>query len=229
MLLPFEFLFPRGFFAADILVVFSPHLLLEILDWCELLKNFWWKRFGTLLWRFVIQTVYVRTDNWIMASVTERKYFMDWLFFLWIWLLELTLILLETVLCGSRTFAQDFVSSLFQSKACHLESIYGTDQNCTWELGLNTLEASCGEFVFVIKDLAGGFYLASKPGTFVRNCFCEVLGTICRDFVLNFYAIKGFCRGFCFSWLTAFHVNDFDLVTSDRRWLYDLWFRDKEL
>ena len=79
-----------------------------------------------------------------------------------------------------------------------MESIYGTDQNCTWELGRNTLEASCGEFVSVIKDFAGGFYLASKPGTFVRDCFCEVLGTICRDFVLNFYAIKGFCGGFCF-------------------------------
>ena len=90
MLLPFEFLFPRGFFAADILVVFPLTRFLKYLDWCELLKTFWWKRFGTLLWRFVIQTVYVRTDNWIMASVTERKYFMDWLLFPWIWLLELT-------------------------------------------------------------------------------------------------------------------------------------------
>ena len=45
-----------------------------------------------------------------------------------------------------------------QSKARHLESIFGTSQDCTWELGLNTLEASCREFVSLIKDFAGGFY-----------------------------------------------------------------------
>ena len=90
MLLPFEFLFPRGFFAADILVVFPLTCFLKYWTDVNFWRIFWWKRFGTLLWRFVIQTVYVRTDNWIMASVTERKYFMDWLLFPWIWLLELT-------------------------------------------------------------------------------------------------------------------------------------------
>ena len=70
----------------------------------------------------------------------------------------MTLLITESVLCGSRTFAQDFVSSLSQSKARHLESIFGTTQDCTWELGSNTLEASCKEFVSLIKDFTGGFY-----------------------------------------------------------------------
>lgn len=198
MLLPFEFLFPRGFFAADILVVFPLTCFLKY--WTDV--NFWrifdenvLERYsGDLL--FKLCTCGLIIELW-QVSRNGNILWIDCFFLgfdFWNWLP----ILLETVLCGSRTFAQDFVSSLFQSKACHLESIYGTDQNCTWELGRNTLEASCREFVSVIKDFASGFYLASKPGTFVRNCFCEVLGTICRDFVLSFYAIKGFCRGFCF-------------------------------
>lgn len=108
MLLPFEFLFPRGFFCGRYTCCFSPHLLLEILNWCELLKIFWWKRFWTLLWRFVIQTVYVRTDNWIMASVTERKYFMDWLLFPWIWLLELTSDITGNCFVRIRNFCSGF-------------------------------------------------------------------------------------------------------------------------
>ena len=80
MLLPFEFLFPRGF-CGRYTCCFSPHLLLEILDWCELLKNFWWKR------RFELCTCGLIIELW---QVTERKYFMDWLLFPWIWLLELT-------------------------------------------------------------------------------------------------------------------------------------------
>lgn len=89
MLLPFEFLFPRGFFAADILVVFPLTCFLKY--WTDV--NFW--RFfdenvlerysGDLL--FKLCTCGLMIELW---QVTERKYFMDWLLFPWIWLLELT-------------------------------------------------------------------------------------------------------------------------------------------
>ena len=89
MLLPFEFLFPRGFFAADILVVFPLTCFLKF--WTDV--NFW--RFfdenvlerysGDLL--FKLCTCGLIIELW---QVTERKYFMDWLLFPWIWLLELT-------------------------------------------------------------------------------------------------------------------------------------------
>ena len=89
MLLPFEFLFPRGFFAADILVVFPLTCFLKY--WTDV--NFW--RFfdenvlerysGDLL--FKLCTCGLIIELW---QVTERKYFMDWLLFPWIWLLELT-------------------------------------------------------------------------------------------------------------------------------------------
>ena len=162
MLLPFEFLFPRGFFAADILVVFP---LTCFLSWnfgliYEL--NFW-RIFDATFWNATLGILFVKLCTCgllieLLEIVTERKYFMDWLFFL-----DLTLgfdfwYYGNLFLCGSRTFAQDFVSSLSQSKARHLESIFGATQDCTWELGSNTLEASCREFVSLIKDFTGGFY-----------------------------------------------------------------------
>ena len=89
MLLPFEFLFPRGFFAADILVVFPLTCFLKY--WTDV--NFWrifdenvLERYsGNLL--FKLCTCGLIIELW---QVTERKYFMDWLLFPWIWLLELT-------------------------------------------------------------------------------------------------------------------------------------------
>lgn len=89
MLLPFEFLFPRGFFAADILVVFPLTCFLKY--WTDV--NFWrifdenvLERYsGDLL--FKLCTCGLIIELW---QVTERKYFMDWLLFPRIWLLELT-------------------------------------------------------------------------------------------------------------------------------------------
>ena len=163
MLMPFEFLLPRGFFAADLLVVFP---LTCFLNWnfCELWTEFL-KNFDATFWNATLEsckTVYVRTFNWITGDCHGTEIFHGLTAYLgfdfWIWLL----LLLESVFCGSRTFAQDFVSSIFRSKACHLESIYGTYQICTWELGLNTLEASCREFVSSIKDFVSGFYWLVK-------------------------------------------------------------------
>lgn len=201
MLLPLNFC-SQGVFCGRHTCCFSPHLFFELNFWSELwiviLKNFWCNVLECHSWNFVIETVYVRTVNWIMASVTERKYFMDWLIFL-----DLTsgfdfYTLLETVLYGSGTFAQDFVSSFSQSKARQLESIYGSTQDCTWKPCLNILEASWREFVSFDQGLSGRILLISKPRTFARNCFHEVLGAAFRDFVLNCYAIKGFCKGVCF-------------------------------
>lgn len=178
MLLPFEFLFPRGFLRQTYLLFFPSPVFLSWnfrvnfrVTWELVFEEFWCNVLERYLWNFVCETVYVRTANRIMEIVTERKYFMDWRFFL-----DLTsgfdfLILLESVLCGSRTFTLDFVSSLSQSKARHLESIFGTIQDCTWELGSNTLEASCEEFVSLIKDFTGGFYwLVNQELSFGTVC-----------------------------------------------------------
>lgn len=154
MLLPFEFLFPRGFLRQIYLLFFPSPVYFAT---CELFfDEFLMQRFGTL--PLDLETVYVRTVNWITGDCHGTEIFHGLTTFLgfdlWIWLLPL----LEPVFCGSRTFAQDFVSSLFRSRACHLESIYGTNQIYAWELRLNTLEASCREFVSSIKDFVSGFY-----------------------------------------------------------------------
>ena len=99
MLLPFEFLFPRGFFAADILVVFPLTCFLKY--WTDV--NFW-----RIFDENVLERYSVRTDNWIMASVTERKYFMDWLLFPWIWLLEVTSNITENCFVRIKNFCSGF-------------------------------------------------------------------------------------------------------------------------
>ena len=50
-----------------------------------------------------------------------------------------------------------------------MESIYGTKQDCAWELCVNTLKASCEEFVFVDQGLCKWILLASNSGTFAQN------------------------------------------------------------
>lgn len=151
MLLPIEFLFPRGFFAADILVVFP--LTCFWAEFFEFLKNFGCNVLERYLGILCVKLCTCRLLIELLEIVTERKYFMDWLLFL-----DLTLTITGIWFLWIKNFAQDFVSGLLQSKACHLESIYGTNQICTWELRLNTLEASCREFVSSIKDFVSGFY-----------------------------------------------------------------------
>ena len=50
-----------------------------------------------------------------------------------------------------------------------MESIYGTKQDFAWELCVNTLKASCEEFVFVDQGLCKWILLASNSGTFAQN------------------------------------------------------------
>ena len=79
-----------------------------------------------------------------------------------------------------------------------MESICGTKQDCAWELFVNTLKASCDEFVFMDQGLCKWNLLASNSGTFVQNS----LGNI-RDYFIGIlfelYAIKSFSEDFfCF-------------------------------
>ena len=115
MLLPFEFLFPRGFFAADILVVFPLTCFLKF--WTDV--NFWRIFDENVLERYSGDLLFKLCTCGLIIELWQvsRNGNISWIdcFFLgfdfWHWLL----ILLETVLCGSRTFAQDFVSSFFFS------------------------------------------------------------------------------------------------------------------
>ena len=72
--------------------------------------------------------------------------------------------------------------------------------DCAWELCVNTLKASCEEFVFVDQALCKWILLASNSGTFAQNS----LGNI-RDYFIGIlfelYAIKSFSEDFflCFS------------------------------
>ena len=76
-----------------------------------------------------------------------------------------------------------------------MESIYGTKQDCAWELCVNTLKASWEEFVFVDQGLCKWILLASNSGTFAQNS----LGNI-RDYFIGIlfelYVIKSFSEGF---------------------------------
>ena len=76
-----------------------------------------------------------------------------------------------------------------------MESIYGTKQDCAWELCVNTLKAYGEEFVFVDQALCKWFLLASNSGTFAQNS----LGNI-RDYFIEIlfelYTIKSFSEGF---------------------------------
>ena len=103
-------------------------------------------------------------------------------------------ILLDSVKYESATFIADFVSS-FVIKG----RLDGTKQDCVWELCVNTLKASCEEFVFVDQGLCKWILSPSNSGTFAQNS----LGNI-RDYVIGIlfelYAIKSFSEGFfCFS------------------------------
>ena len=76
-----------------------------------------------------------------------------------------------------------------------MESIYGTKQDCAWELCVNTLKASLEEFVLVDQGLCKWILLASNSGTFAQKS----LGNI-RDYFIGIlfklYAIKSFSEGF---------------------------------
>ena len=71
---------------------------------------------------------------------------------------------------------------------------------------MNTLKASCEEFVFVDQGLCKWILLASNSGTFAQNS----LGNI-RDYFIGIlfelYAIKCFSEGF----FCVFPVTDFNL------------------
>ena len=84
MLLPFEFLFPRGFFAADILVVFPLTCFLKY--WTDV--NFWRIFDENVLERYSGDLLFKLCTCGLIIELW--KYFMDWLLFPWIWLLELT-------------------------------------------------------------------------------------------------------------------------------------------
>ena len=101
--------------------------------------------------------VYVRTTNSITMIVTE------WIFYglplftgfdFWIWLSQDYWIPLST----NQELSLRILFQVLSSKARWMESIYGTKQDCAWELCVNTLKASCEEFVFVVKHFASGFY-----------------------------------------------------------------------
>ena len=81
-----------------------------------------------------------------------------------------------------------------------MEYIYGTKQDCAWELCVNTLKTSCEEFVFVDQGLCKWTLLASNSGTFAQNSS----GNISDHFIgilFELYAIKSFSEGvfLCFS------------------------------
>lgn len=118
--------------------------------------------------------------------------------FSWIWLLDLTSDITGNCFVRIKNFYTGFcfkiVSIKDLSSGIYLWN-YSELHVGTW---LNTLEASFREFVSMIKDFVGGFYLASKSRTFARNCFCDILGTTCQDFVLNFSRSKAFVREFVF-------------------------------
>ena len=61
-----------------------------------------------------------------------------------------------------------------------MESIYGSKQDCAWELCVNTLKAPCEEFVFVDQGRCKWILLASNSGTFAENS----LGNI-RDYFIR--------------------------------------------
>ena len=88
MLLPFEFLFPRGFFATDILVVFPLTCFLKC--WTDV--NFWRIFDENVLERYSGDLLFKLCTCGLIIELWQvsRKYFMDWLLFPWIWLLELT-------------------------------------------------------------------------------------------------------------------------------------------
>ena len=75
-----------------------------------------------------------------------------------------------------------------------MESIYGTKQNCAWELFVNSLKASCEEFVFVDQGLCKWILLANNSGKFAQNSLRNI-----RDYFIGIlfglYAIKSFSDG----------------------------------
>ena len=162
------------------------------------------KRFGTLPWNLACETVYVRTANWITGDChgTEISYGLTIFlgFDFWIWLLTLR----ESVFVRIKNFYTGFCFKFYHNQ-----------RPAIWNLFLELLRLHVGTWIEHLRGFLRGIcffdqglyrriLLAIKSGTFVRNCVCEGLGTIFRDFVLNFYAIKGFCRGFCFRDLQFF-------------------------
>ena len=140
----------------------------------------------------------VRTANWITGDChgTEISYGFDF----WIWLLTLR----NLFLCGSRTFTLDFASSFTTIKGPSSGIYFWNYSGLHVGTWIEHLRGFLRGICFFDQGLYRRILLAIKSGTFVRNCFCEGLGTIFRDFVLNFYAIKGFCEGFCFRDLQFF-------------------------
>ena len=78
-----------------------------------------------------------------------------------------------------------------------MESIYGTKQDCAWELCVNTLKASCEEFVFVDQGLCKWILLPSNSGTFAQNSLGNIRGYFI-GILFQLYPIKSFSEGFLF-------------------------------
>ena len=162
------------------------------------------KRFGTLPLNLACETVYVRTANWITGDCHGTEISHGLTIFLgfdfWIWLLTLRESLFARIKNFYTGFCFKFISIKGPSSGIYFWNYSGLHVGTWIEHLRGFLQGIC----FFDQGLYRRILLAIKSGTFVRNCFCEGLGTIFRDFVLNFYAIKGFCEGVCFRDLQFF-------------------------
>ena len=139
--------------------------------------------------------VHVRSTNSITAIVTEWIFY-GLPFFTGFDFLDLTFTrLLDILLSTNQELLLRILFQVLSLKARWMESINGTKQDCAWELCVNTLKASCEEFVFVDQGLCKWILLASNSGTFAQSS----LGNIREYFIgilLELYAIKGCSEGF---------------------------------
>ena len=126
----------------------------------DIFKATFWRLLDFGFWKTCL-----RADYQFSYSDCHGMDFLQIAFIHGIWLLHLTVtILLDSVKYESATFIADFVSS-FVIKG----PLDGTKQDCVWELCVNTLKASCEEFVFVDQGLCKRILLASSSGTFPQN------------------------------------------------------------
>ena len=87
-----------------------------------------------------------------------------------------------------------------------MEYIYGTKQDCAWELCVNTLKAFVRNLFSWIKDFASGFYWQVIQEHSLRTLY-EILGTILSGFCLNYMRSKVSVKVF----FCVFPVTDFNL------------------
>ena len=60
-----------------------------------------------------------------------------------------------------------------------------------WKFSVNTLKASCEEFVFVDQGLCKWILLASNSGTFAQNSLG--ISGFCLNFMRSKVSVKVFC------------------------------------